>query len=99
MSLCSFRRKLTTIQHHSRPHAPHDPSVHFYSEHAIYQSVRAGLVIVAVLMLIVPMFILYYITATGLRLGLIAFFSAVFALAVALGTECRNYEVFTVLAA
>jgi hypothetical protein len=54
---------------------------------------------VAVIMLVVPIFALYYVHRAVVKLALIAVFSFCFAISLALWTKSRNHEIFAAMAA
>lgn len=71
----------------------------YYSATGIHQLVRIVLVVFAVLVVIIPISALHYVKSIEGRLGLVAFFSTIFALCVSTFTQSRNFEIFVALAA
>jgi hypothetical protein len=81
-------------------HDPNDnPNIHYYSLTSIRRFARGILVLTAVVMLTVPIFVLYFVEQMAIRLGLIAVFGLLFALAMSVATKIRNADVFVALAA
>jgi hypothetical protein len=85
--------------HKSRTHTLRDENVQYYSMTAIRRFSRGILVFVAVAILIIPVFILYFVASLIIHLGAIACFSLLFAIAMSLGTKSSNHEIFVALAA
>jgi hypothetical protein len=88
-----------TQKHQRRTHAAHHSEVAYYSTTTISRVVRAFLLFFAVIIIIGPTFALYFIKHQVLQLTLIGVFAFIFALALSLWTESRNYEIFAAIAA
>jgi hypothetical protein len=71
----------------------------YYSTTTISRIVRAILTFFAVIIMIGPMFALYFAKHQVLQLALVGVFAFVFALSLSLWTESRNYEIFATMAA
>lgn len=86
-------------KHRNRPHAQLDQHIYYYSKTTIRRLVRSVLTAIAVVMLVVPIFALYYVRRPVIKLALIAVFSFCFAINLALWTKSRNHEIFAAMAA
>lgn len=89
---------LTGLQKH-KAREQFGQAVEFYSATNVRRVVRAALTIVAVVILVGPLFALNYAKQTVLRLVLIGVFALCFALAISFGTKSRNFEIFAAIAA